>query len=77
MLQFGASLPGDTSSVIYDRIMFMIQASEWSRISHPIFNFKDNLESKKKLEARPIEQHILDTNVGQQLPYAASNYHWC
>jgi hypothetical protein len=73
MLQFGASFTGDTSSVIYDRIMFMIQASEWSRNSHPIFNFKDILESKKKLEARPIEQHILDTNAGKQLPYAATD----
>jgi hypothetical protein len=73
MLQFGASLTGDTSSVIYDCIMFMIQATEWSRISHPIFNFKDILELKKDLEVQPIEQHILDTNAGKQLPYAATD----
>jgi hypothetical protein len=65
MLQFGASLTGDNSSVIYDRIMFMIQASEWSRISHPIFNFKDNLQLKKKV--RPVEEHKIDTNAGKKL----------
>jgi len=68
MLQFGVSLTDNTRIIIYDRIVFMIQASEWSRISHPIFNFEDNLESKKKPEAQPIEEHILDTNVGKQLP---------